>query len=121
MEFLSNEQENTLHKIIDYCVSNGKWEINCSRDNMSRTIIESLIIDGYVENFVKPNNYGLYVLLPTQKGKDYFMRKEEVQRQSKAIKKKFRNAKIADWIKYGITTLIAVGALIVSIISICQR
>ena len=121
MELLSNEPEKILQQIIDYCAINGKWEINCSRDNMSRTIIESLIIDGYVENFVKLNDYGLYRLLPTQKGIDYFVKKEEAQRKDKVANKKYRKAKIVDWIKYSITTLIAVGALIVSIISICQR
>lgn len=121
MEFLSNEQEKILQQIIDYCALNGKRELNCQRDNISRALIEKLVVCGYVENFSKSSSYGLYVLLPTQKGEDYFIRKEETLKIEKVQKKKALIAKVIDWVKYGITTLIAVGALIVSIISICQR
>lgn len=108
MNFLSKELEETLTRVNNYCALHGKWDLNCSCEKIDKCIIDALIGDKYVKNECNNNSYGLYLLSPTQKGKEYCKNKE------KYIKEQ-RKSKIIEWVRYAITTIIALAALIISI------
>lgn len=100
MEILDKESEKTLKKIIEQNIT------QIDKSQFDKQIIEKLIRLG----LLKGDNISTFegwrsIIEVTRDGQIYF-----------AQKNKFIKSQIFDWLKYGITTLIAIIALIISIV-----
>lgn len=82
----------------------------CSQDeeDVLRSQIKLLIEEGYLSKIQWASNLPYYGRIE-QKGRMYFINKEK---QRKLEMKKT----VVEWVRYGITTIIALAALIISII-----
>lgn len=104
---LSKQEERVLRYIVE---QNNQKGVDVSSQCNSLTeaiqVVESLEKKGYVINC---NTFSNAIAILKPEGNAYF----EQQLISKKLHKK---EKIIDWIKYGITTLIAIAALIVAIV-----
>ncbi len=117
MEILTKEQEETLQRLIDLC-ENTKKEINCSRDGFGHSIIEYLLKIGYLENHIKQNVYGLYVISLTEEEKNYFRNKQSYMQKLQENKTlEIKREKKEDkrfWISIGVS----IGAFIIAVLSL---
>ena len=108
MEILDTNFERVLPQILEKPKEEYD-EIDVT--NLSQEIICELINMDYISGgFARINSNKVFVKV-TYKGKNYFDNK-------KSFLKRERWTKIGEWVRYGITTAIALGALIVSIIAI---
>lgn len=102
--------EKTLTKIVEEYRTTEK-EISVDGKQYIKQDVDELIKTGYLKKMDCSTCSGWeYLVTPTEKALHY----KEYKQQS--IK-----PKVIDWLKYGITTLIAIGALIVAIISLCRK
>lgn len=119
MEILTKEQEESLQRIIEQSNVNinkaGRVDINCTANGFERTIIDFLIQNGYLKSLLKENNVGIYAVIPTEDGKNYFNKKSSYQKAIKEHERKERKEKIVGWVRWGVTTAIAISALFTSI------
>lgn len=100
MEILDKESEKTLKKIIEQNI------IQVDKSQFDKQIIEKLIRLGLLKgDNISAFEGWSYIIEVTRDGQIYFVQKN-----------KFIKSKIFDWLKYGITTLIAIIALIISIV-----
>lgn len=113
---LNDELENTLTEIQRKRTKSPSGEIVCT-DNLTidKKNLYELAQRGMIDIVCDEKNppIGCFVEL-TYSGMHYFDEKN-------VYKKRKRRAEIKDWVRYGITTLIAIAALIVSVISICRK
>jgi len=111
MELLDNNFENVLNQILDRPELTSK-EIEVT--DLDQEIIRGLITKGYLRGGNTRINSNKVFIILTYDGKFYFERK-------KAFLKQKRHSTIIEWIRYGITSAIAIGALIVSIFSFFKQ
>jgi ABC-type taurine transport system substrate-binding protein len=107
MELLDEGSEKLLKRLLDASDDDSVFLSNI--ENINQSELNNL----YKSGFIDSHNQKAVTRL-TQKAKCYFEDKEKYLKQQRQIK-------IIDYIKYGITTFIALAALIVSIIAICKK
>lgn len=82
--------------------------------------IKALAEKGFVEIISNNTNSLPIVISLKQNAFEYLSDKEKHIQDEELKKRKAKMKKITDWVRYSITTLIAIGALIVSIIAIIK-
>ncbi len=113
MELLRENEEIALKKILD----EKKEPVLVNSKNYIKIEIDTLIEYNYLSiaaNADTLNGFG-YLVNVTEKGKHYFEDKKIFLQQEIKLKKKERNDKIVGWVRWGITTAIALVALLLSI------
>lgn len=117
MEILSTRLEQILSKLLN---NENQDNIVIHRSICELHEIKALAEKGFVEIHSKHYNLLPVVVSLTQNAFEYFSDKEKYIKSKELEKHKANVAKITDWVRYSITTLIAIGALIVSIIAIIK-
>ena len=111
---LDTNLEDTLLKIITL-TNGGQDEASIDSRDFDRGTVDRLVQLGYISKLDASTLSGWgYIVSLTYSGKNY----KELKRQ---YNHKNRGSQIKKWSKFLIPTLIALGSLIVAIISLCQK
>lgn len=112
MKLLEKNLEDLLSMLLE---KENKENIVVSNYMCERFEIDALAEKGYIKITSKPSIHLPIVVSLTQNAFDYFDNKEKATQEVQKVKKSERNAKIIDWVKYAITTAVAIAALFISI------
>ena len=112
MNLLNANLENLLKKLLE---SYKDEPMNVNSLTCERNEIEHLIEENYFKIHCSNDSLSgwCYFVYPTQKAITYFEDKKSYNKQK-------RNSKIIEWLRYGITTAIAIAGLIVAIIALTK-
>lgn len=111
MQLLDTNIEEVLKKILNSPIEDtGEVDVTLLDDNIINELIDKKYVVG---GFARIDCNKNYVCL-TNKGENYFEKKKKFLKQK-------RNLKISEWAKFGISTVISIVALVVSIISLYKK